>query len=88
MTASTGSGTGTLGLNLIDDDSIVDASTTPLGGPVPATATPPGRSYSLDLSRSVGDGEPGRSGQADPTNVSPVGFTVVFGESVSDFTAQ
>ena len=31
-TLNTGTGTGTIGLNLIDDDSIVDASGTPLGG--------------------------------------------------------
>ena len=32
VTASTGSGTGTLGLNLVDNDSIIDGSSTPLGG--------------------------------------------------------
>jgi len=32
VTANTGSGTGTLGLNLVDDDSIVDGGGTPLGG--------------------------------------------------------
>ena len=32
VTANTGSGTGTLGLNLVDDDSIIDGSGTPLGG--------------------------------------------------------
>ncbi|MGA9032418.1 MAG: DUF6701 domain-containing protein [Sulfuricaulis sp.] len=32
VTANTGSGTGTLGLNLVDDDTIVDAGSIPLGG--------------------------------------------------------
>jgi len=32
VTASTGSGYGTLGLNLVDDNSIADAATNPLGG--------------------------------------------------------
>jgi MSHA biogenesis protein MshQ len=32
VTASTGTGNGTLGLNLVDDDSIIDASSNPLGG--------------------------------------------------------
>jgi len=32
VTASTGTGNGTLGLNLVDDDSIVDAALNPLGG--------------------------------------------------------
>ena len=33
VTASSGSGSGTLGLNLVDDDSIKDAAGMPLGGP-------------------------------------------------------
>lgn len=32
VTASTGTGSGTLGLNLVDDDSIIDAVSNPLGG--------------------------------------------------------
>lgn len=32
VTASTGTGIGTLGLNLLDDDSIIDAASNPLGG--------------------------------------------------------
>jgi MSHA biogenesis protein MshQ len=32
VTANTGSGTGTLGLNLVDNDSIIDAGSVPLGG--------------------------------------------------------
>ena len=32
VTASTGSGSGTLGLNLVDDDSIEDAATNKLDG--------------------------------------------------------
>jgi MSHA biogenesis protein MshQ len=32
VTANTGTGDGTLGLNLVDDDSIIDASSNPLGG--------------------------------------------------------
>lgn len=32
VTANTGSGTGTLGLNLVDNDSIIDAGSIPLGG--------------------------------------------------------
>ena len=94
VTASTGSGTGTLGLNLNDNDTIVDGSSTPLGGAGTGTvgsggtgdASTAGAAYSIDhtapsvtINQSVG--------QVDPTNVSPVSFTVVFSEPVTDFAA-
>ena len=85
VTASTGSGAGTLGLNLVDNDSIVDGSSTPLGGPGAGNGNATGSVYSLDLvAPSVSINQ--AVGQADPTNVSPVTFSVVFSESVSDFT--
>ena len=44
VTVSGVSGNGTLGLNLVDNDSIVDAVGNPLGGVAPATATSPAKS--------------------------------------------
>src|SRR5262249_25167353 len=84
VTASTGTGTGTLGLNLVDNDSIVDGSSTPLGGSGAGNGNATGAVYSVDLAGpSVTVNQ--AAGRADPTNASPVSFTVVFSEPVSDF---
>jgi len=44
VTANTGGGSGTLGLNLVDNDSILDGSANPLGGPGAGTGTFTGQS--------------------------------------------
>ena len=53
VTVNTGSGHGNLGLNLVDQDSIFDLASSPLGGAAPATTTttgPPTRSASRSAS--------------------------------------
>ncbi len=49
MTASTGSGNGTLGLNLIDDDSIKDLAGTVLAGPGNGNGNFTGQVFTIDL---------------------------------------
>ena len=48
VTASTGTGDGTLGLNLVDNDSIVDTSANPLGGAVAGNGNFTGQTYTID----------------------------------------
>jgi hypothetical protein len=45
---STGSGSGTIGLNLVDDDSIIDTNGTPLGGKGAGNGDFTGLAYTLD----------------------------------------
>jgi hypothetical protein len=86
ITAGTGSGSGTLGLNLTDDDSIVDGAGNKLGGTGTGNGNFTGDVYSVDRTLpSVTINQ--ASGQADPTSSSPINFTVVFSEPVSDFTS-
>jgi hypothetical protein len=48
VTASTGTGSGTLGLNLVDDDSIQDAASNRLGGTGVGNGTFAGQVYTID----------------------------------------
>ncbi|TAK88379.1 MAG: hypothetical protein EPO20_02850 [Betaproteobacteria bacterium] len=48
VTADTGYGTGTLGLNLADNDSILDAALNPLGGAGAGNGSFTGQAYSVD----------------------------------------
>jgi hypothetical protein len=50
VTASTGSGDGTLGLNLVDDDSIVDGAANKLGGTGVGNGNFTGQAYTVDKS--------------------------------------
>ncbi|HEX9001081.1 MAG TPA: putative Ig domain-containing protein, partial [Blastocatellia bacterium] len=76
VTASTGSGAGTLGLNMTNNTGI-----SPAVADVPFT----GQVYSIDTVRpTVAINQ--AAGQADPTLASPVNFTVVFSKSVTGFT--
>ncbi|MEA2219963.1 MAG: hypothetical protein QOJ35_2589 [Solirubrobacteraceae bacterium] len=81
VTASTGSGSGTLGLNLVDDDSIVDAGANPLGGSGAGNGNRSGQTYALDrtapVATSIARADP------TPTNAGTAHWTVTFGESVS-----
>jgi glucose/arabinose dehydrogenase len=87
VTASTGTGNGTLGLNLVDDDSIVDASSNPLGGAGTGNGAFTGQSYTIDTAApSVTIDQ--AAGQADPTSANPINFTVVFSEAVTGFAAN
>ena len=54
VTASTGSGDGTLGLNLVDDDSIVDAATNKLGGTGTGNGNLTGQPYTRRSHRAGG----------------------------------
>jgi hypothetical protein len=48
VTASTGSGSGTLGLDLVDNDSVKDLAGNPLGGPGNGTGNFAGQVYTID----------------------------------------
>lgn len=48
VTASTGSGVGTLGLNLVDDDTVKDAAGNPLGGAGNGNGNKVGQVYAID----------------------------------------
>ena len=82
VTANTGTGNGTLGLNLVDNDSILDASANPLGGTGSGNGNFTGQSYTIDKTQpSVTINQ--AAGQADPTSASPINFTVTFSETVT-----
>lgn len=68
VTADTGAGNGVLGLNLADDDSIVDAAGNPLGGAGAANGDFIGETYSVAKSASVT-----ASPSIDCTNVTDIG---------------
>ena len=54
VTASTGTGSGPLGLNLVDDDTIIDAALNTLGGPGPGNGTfTTGEGYTVDKTAPV-----------------------------------
>jgi hypothetical protein len=85
VTATTGSGDGTLGLNLVDDDTIVDEAGNKLGGIGTGNGSSFGEAYTIDKtapSVTINQAE----GQADLTNSEPLNFTVVFSEPVVHFT--
>ena len=48
VTANTGTGNGTLGLNLVDNDTILDTSANPLGGTGAGNGNFTGQSYTID----------------------------------------
>ena len=84
VTASTGTGSGTLGLNLTDNDSITDG-TNRLGGTGVGNGNFTGQVYTIDkIAPSVTINQ--AAGQADPTSASTINFTVVFSETVTNFT--
>jgi hypothetical protein len=51
VTAGTGAGDGTLRLNLVDDDSVVDAATNPLGGTGAGNGNFTGEQYNVDRTK-------------------------------------
>ena len=86
VTVSTGTGSGTLQLNLVDNDTIQDAATNKLGGTGAGNGNFSGEAYTIDkVSATVTANQ--AAGQADPTNQSPISFTVTFSEPVTGFTA-
>jgi hypothetical protein len=88
VTASTGTGDGTLGLNLVDNDSVKDKADNALGG-TGTTGAPngsfTGQSYSIDKTRPTVSSI-ARAG-ASPTNAASVSWTVTFSEPVTSVTA-
>jgi hypothetical protein len=87
VTASTGTGDGTLGLNLIDGDAIADAAGNVLaGGHTPTAIFTGPNSYSIDKTppavSSITLTDP------SPTKASTVRFTVTMSESVSGIDAS
>jgi len=85
VTASTGSGDGTLGLNLVDNDSIVDGAGNKLGGSGPGNGNFTGQVYTVDktppsvvsIARAIGS----------PTNAVSVSWTVTLSEDVTGVDA-
>lgn len=86
VTVDTGTGSGEIRLDLIDNDSITDANTTPLGGTGTGNGSfTAGQTYRVDhapLTVAINQA----AGQADPTRVNSIQFTAVFNKAVSDFT--
>src|SRR6266498_4149264 len=84
VTVGTGTGSGTIGINLTDNDSIKDSANNALGGTGAGNGNFTGEVYTIDKSvPTVTINQ--ASGQSDPASASPINFTVVFSESVSDF---
>ncbi len=84
VTVNTGSGNGTLGLNLVDNDSIVDSGGTPLGGTGDGNGNFTGPTYNVikfPVALSISP-----SGSAT-TNAASVTYTVTFNESVTGVVA-
>ncbi|HXA18384.1 MAG TPA: lamin tail domain-containing protein [Thermoanaerobaculia bacterium] len=86
VTVNTGSGDGTVGLNLTDNDSIVDAATNPLGGTGAGNGNFTGQTYTVDKNApsvvSIN-----RVGAAT-TAAASVSWTVTFSESVTGVDAN
>ena len=89
VTADTGTGDGTLGLNLADDDTILDNAGNPLAGPGAGNGNFAGPAYTLDKTlpfvKSVVRAD------ANPTAAGTVDYTVTFSEDIAgwdttDFT--
>jgi len=73
VTVNTGSGNGTLSIDLIDDDSIIDIAGNPLGGSGTGNGNyTNGESYTIDKADPVSSVS---SGPSDPSNVANPSFT-------------
>jgi hypothetical protein len=85
VTVNTGSGDGTIRLDLTDDDSITDAAGNKLGGIGTGNGNyTAGQIFTIDK---TGPTVSMSSTASDPTNTSPIPVTVTFSESVTGFTA-
>src|SRR5207302_1336245 len=84
VTVNTGSGDGTVGLNLVDDDSIQDGASNKLGGTGTSGAGDgsfTGQVYAIDKTAPIVQSINRHT--SSPTNASSVQFDVTFSESVS-----
>jgi exo-beta-1,3-glucanase (GH17 family) len=79
------SGDGTLGLNLVENDTIIDGGNVPLGGFGIGNGSFAGQVYTIDTVGPTVTIDRG-STQADPTNATPILFDVHFSEPVTGFT--
>src|SRR5207253_2608631 len=75
------SGNGTLGLNLVDDDSITDAAGNKLGGTGTGNGDFTGQVYTID--RTAPTVSSIVRANSNPTTATSVSFTVTFSESVT-----
>jgi methionine-rich copper-binding protein CopC len=82
VAVDTGSGDGSIELDLIDDDSIHDAASNPLDGAGGGTITGP--AFTIDKTAPTVTVSPA-AGQSDPTATLPIHFTVLFSEAVVGF---
>jgi Calx-beta domain/Carboxypeptidase regulatory-like domain len=90
VTLNSVTGDGTLGLNLVDNDSITDfvlPTAFPLGGPGAGNGNFTGQIYTVDMMVPTVTVEQAIAPQTDPTSTSPINFTVKFSEVVTGFTA-
>ena len=81
VTAGTGTGGGTLGLNLVDNDTIVDAAGNKLGGTGTGNGNFTGPVFTIDKTAPTVSSI-NRVGST-PTNAASVQWTVTFSESVT-----
>jgi subtilisin-like proprotein convertase family protein len=82
VTVDTGSGSGTLGLNLVDDDSIQDGASNPLGGAGAGNGNFTGQVYTIDRTppQVVGVSSTAANGIYGPGSILPI--TITFTENV------
>ena len=86
ITVNTGSGDGTLRLDAIDDDTILDLASNPLGGIGLGNGDfTTGETYDIDKTAPT---VTMTSLTSDPTNDSPIAVTVQFSETVTGFDAS
>ncbi len=82
VTVNTITGDGTLGLNLTDNDSIVNGMSVPLGGAGAGNGNFTGQTYTIDKTAPT---VALSSAASNPTNISPFSVTATFSESVTGF---
>src|SRR5207248_2648749 len=81
VTASSGSGGGTLGLNLVDNDTIIDTLGNKLGGTGNGNGNFTGQVYTIDKTAPTASSIVRAS--TSPSNASSLSWTVTFSESVT-----
>ena len=89
VTAATGTGDGTLRLDVVDDDSILDLAGNPLGGADPGNGDySGGQTYTVDRTPPEVVSSLRASGATNPTSALSVDFTVSFSEAVTGVDAS
>jgi len=82
VTVDTGSGDGTLSIDLADDDTIIDGASNPLGGTGAGNGDyTTGEAYTIDKTAPTVSSI--TRADTDPTNATSVDFTVMFSENVT-----